>query len=165
LSRLSLLLHYFHPGRLVLLLFGWLQFRKKCPTLPQWQHQFIPNLHFPKCSLPHQWHKRLCSLLNRNSWGIIFLGLREYFWQNSSLNRVHVTISSLPNSITSESFLSYHHRLAEKNSTNIDYELKNNYIKRLRAISNCSNSHNYTTNMHKLKFSKSKYNQTIVLHQ
>jgi len=30
-------------------------------------------------------------------------------------------------------------------------------------MSNCSNSHNYTTNMHKLKFSKLKYNQTIVL--
>jgi len=41
--------------------------------------------------------------------------------------------------------------------------LKNNCIKRLRAISNCSNSHNYTTNMHKLKFSKLRYNQTIVL--
>jgi plasmid maintenance system killer protein len=51
----------------------------------------------------------------------------------------------------------------EKNSTNIDYELKKNYNKRLKAISNCSNSHNYTTKMHKLKFSKLRYNQTIVL--
>jgi hypothetical protein len=51
----------------------------------------------------------------------------------------------------------------ENNFTNIDYELKNNFIKRLRRILNCSNSHNYTTNMHKLKFSKLKCNQTIVL--
>jgi hypothetical protein len=51
----------------------------------------------------------------------------------------------------------------EKNSTNIDYELKNNCIKRWRTISNCSNSHNYTTNIHKLKNSKLRYNQTIVL--
>jgi hypothetical protein len=41
--------------------------------------------------------------------------------------------------------------------------LKNNCIKRLKAISNCSNSHNYTTNIHKLKFTELKYNQTIVL--
>jgi hypothetical protein len=51
----------------------------------------------------------------------------------------------------------------EKNFTNIDFEFKDNCIKILRTISNCSNSHNYTTDMHKLKFSKLRYNQTIVL--
>jgi hypothetical protein len=51
----------------------------------------------------------------------------------------------------------------DKNFTNIDFEFKNNCIKTLRTISNCSNSHNHTTNMHKLKNSKLRYNQTIVL--
>jgi hypothetical protein len=53
--------------------------------------------------------------------------------------------------------------IQDKDFTNINFEFKNNCIKRLRTISNFSNSHNYTTNMHKLKFSKLRYNQAIVL--